>query len=129
MIVRLKEEITDKTENYAYVCEMGKNYFVYAILNLGSGSDESYMINVWGNGTNHTIYDIPAKYFKVVDNSIPNDWESDSYMHDNKNIQIQSFKEFAHDKYFYSKLLDDEPNTLEIFMKYELEYEILAKSC
>lgn len=127
MIVKLTRPVVDEKDSYAYVCDPEKPYFVYAVLSLESGKELSYMLNVWGQGSNDTIYDIPAKYFTVLDNTIPENWESGSYeMHD-KTIYIQSFPEMAHDKYFYPRLMDGDPEIVKIFRIYQKQYEAKAQ--
>ncbi len=127
MIVKLTNPIKEKTDSYADVCELGKAYFVYAILELDDERDRSYMLNVWGANANHTIYDIPARYFTTLDDSLPANWEEAEYDAYGQRIHIKTFPEWAHDKYFYSKLMDDDLSTLEIFKRYEESYEKAAK--
>ncbi len=85
------------------------------------------MINVWGESGNNTIYDIPAKYFTVLDDTLPRNWEDDSYDAYGKTIHIQSFPEMAHDEHFYSKLMDNDPEAVRTFRKYQSMYEASAK--
>lgn len=129
MIVKLikevkKEDIPDNGYGYyAYSCEPDKYYFVYAVLTV-EGENPSYMINVWGENTNNTIYDIPAQYFNVVDDSIPQDWVFGKYEF---GTNVHSFPEMANDQYFYGKLLDDDPVAVETFERYQSEYEKAVK--
>jgi hypothetical protein len=124
MIVKLAKPIQEKTGSYASVCEPDKHYFVYAKLK-SEGEEESYMINVYGG---KTIYDIPAHYFTIVDDAIPDSWEEDSYDAYGKRVRIQSFPEMAHDEYFYDKLMNDNPETVTAFRVYADKYEEAAKN-
>jgi hypothetical protein len=123
MIVKFTKAVDNNTGNYAYVCDINKYYFVYALLTTEDGSEPSYMINVWGVNANNTMYDIPAKYFTILEPSTPADWEEDTYDAYGEKIHIQSFPEMAHDKYFYDKLMNENPETVVVFKRYAKQYE------
>jgi len=97
------------TDNFAYLCEPGKPYFVYEITEGKGGEDQSYGINIRGG---IKFKSIPARYFKILDNSIPSDWEEETRNDYGEEYVIQSFPEMAHDKFFYDRLMNDDPKTV-----------------
>lgn len=127
MIVKLTNPVIEKTSNYAYVCDPEKFYFVYGILRSTNTSEgESYLINVYGSM--NSAYDIPATYFTIYDDSIPEDWEKYTYDAYGNQINIHTFPEWAHDESFYENLMNDEASAVQVFSKYAKQYEAIAKS-
>jgi hypothetical protein len=127
MIVRLKSNIDTAADTYADSCTPGKPYYVYATIKTVGESDPKFMINVWGMDSNDTIYSIPSRYFEIIDNTIPEDWEVGTYEAYGKGIEINSFPEISKDKYFYEKLLDDNPDAIQVFRRYADKYEQEAR--
>lgn len=122
MIVTLKERLDDDNakEDYVNSCEYGKYYFVYGVLKDDKDDSESYLINIYGKST---VYDIPSKFFRVVEDSLPSDWIESEYTSYDRLVRINTFPEWANDKYFYDKLMNEDQNTVNIFKRYAAEYE------
>jgi hypothetical protein len=100
---------------------VGKEYVVYGVtITLGHVwyyvCDENFVYYpVWN----------PAALFEVSDPSIPRDWciEYRRWQGEQDEIFLQSFPEWVHDKFFYDKLTDREPNEVAIFNGYRKLYE------
>jgi len=120
----LEQRRADRTDNLAYACEPGKPYFVYEISERKGGEGLIYGINIQGG---ITFNDIPARYFTVLDSTIPSDWEEDTYDVYGNEVHVQSFPEMAHDKFFYDRLMNDDPKTVEVFWSYAQKYEKAAR--
>ncbi|HJP96918.1 MAG TPA: hypothetical protein VJ843_06145 [Candidatus Saccharimonadales bacterium] len=123
MIVIAKGSEEPTEENYWL--EPGQPYFVYAITQPKTSPQKTtYAINI---SEGATVYDVPAELFKVVDDSLPGNWKEAEYDAYGVLMTIKTFPEWAHDSSFFSKLWDDDPQTVEIFKKYAEEYQELAQ--
>lgn len=66
----------------------------------------------------------PASIFDVVDGSFPASWRYGYYFLDaDTQFPIFSFPEWANDRFFYERLVDDELEALEIYQRRRLEVD------
>ena len=102
----------------------GKEYHVYALTVL-LGLVWYYVIDdddpawpVWK----------PAPLFEVADGWLPSTWQFGYFRFDlEQQYPVLSFPEWAHDYYFYERLVDGDPTTVAIFERRRLEIERVAR--
>lgn len=124
MLVKLKQIPPTPTETYADTLSPQKAYFVYAVTSF-DGEDTDYMLNTYSG---NTLYSVPAHFLEVIDGTVPEDWVKSSYEAYGRTVTIQSFPEMATDKYFYDKLMNDDPEVIAVFKRYSKKYEEAARA-
>lgn len=99
---------------------IGRSYWVYGLA-VYLGTIWYYVLN--DDGNRWPLWE-PSGLFEVEDGTIPASWIFGNYRFDrNEQYPILSFPEWAGDFSYYERLLDDEPEALEIFARRRLEAE------
>ena len=112
IVKRLQKCITLDGPNYDLIIE--KEYNVQAIENRGDG----WWYYIHSVEVNSYPYPYPCEFFEVINLSIETGW-SVAMGSVNEQISIKriSFIEWATDDNFYEKLVDDDPECLQLYLK------------